>query len=426
MTKISNDKISVITVVFNDAANIGKTIESYIAQTWENKEYIVIDGGSTDGTVNIIKKHLDKIDYFCSEKDDGIYDAMNKGISHCTGDWINILNSGDVYVNSNSLRDAMNIENLSHTDVIYGNSIEVRNGGDKMSIEANPNPDLLEYSPIYRHGSSLIRAKVQKKFIFDLNKKKTLGYALDWEMIYRVYKAGYNFRKADCFIEQYELDGASNHPFKSAWYNYKISSTSNYKIKKILFLFKTVTKLTLVKTSLYKYIAAFIVQYLVNDILPHIPFWNIRKWFLKRIGVKIGKKAFIMKRCYLMAPKKINIGECTDINRGCFLDGRGGISIGNNVSISHEVKIVTGSHDIDSNNFYSQYFPITIKDYAWLGVGCTILQGVTIGTGAVVCAGAVVTHDVKPYEVVGGIPARHIKNRNSDLDYHCIWNSPFT
>ena len=56
MTKISNDKISVITVVFNDAANIGKTIESYIAQTWENKEYIVIDGGSTDGTVEIIRK----------------------------------------------------------------------------------------------------------------------------------------------------------------------------------------------------------------------------------------------------------------------------------------------------------------------------------------------------------------------------------
>lgn len=425
MTKISNDKISVITVVFNDAANIGKTIESYIAQTWENKEYIVIDGGSTDGTVEIIRKYLDRIDYFCSEKDNGIYDAMNKGISHCTGDWINILNSGDVYVNSNSLKEAMNIKELSHTDVIYGNSIEVRNG-DKMCIEANPNPNLLEYSPIYRHGSSLMRAKVQKKFTFDLSKRKTLGYALDWEMIYRVYKAGYKFRKAECFIEQYELDGVSNHPFKSAWYNYKITSTSTQQIKKALLLLKTATKLVLVKTLFYKYLVAFIFEYLVNDILPHIPFWNIRKWVLKQIGVKIGRKAFIMKKCYLMAPRKINIGEYTDINRGCFLDGRGGISIGNNVSISHEVKIITGSHDIDSNNFYSQYFPITIKDYAWLGVGCTILQGVTIGTGAVVCAGAVVTHDVADYEVVGGVPAKHIRNRTKDLDYHCIWDSPFT
>lgn len=423
--EILNDKISVITVVFNDAANIGRTIESFIAQTWENKEYIVIDGGSTDGTVEIIKKYLDNIDYFCSEKDGGIYDAMNKGIEHCTGAWINILNSGDVYVNSNALKDAMNVEDLSHTDVIYGNSIEARNG-DKMSIEASPNPDLLEYGPTYRHGSSLIRSNIQKKFAFDLSKRNTLGYALDWEMIYRVYKAGYNFRKAECFIEQYELDGASNHPYKSAWYNYKITSTSGQQIKKLLRLAKTVIKLIFSKTLFYKYLVAFVDEYLINDILPHIPFWNIRKWFLMRIGVQIGKKSFIMKKCYLIAPRRIQIGDYTDINRGCFLDGRGGIIIGNNVSISHEVKLVTGSHDINSRKFYSQYFPITIRDNAWLGVGCTILQGVTIGTGAVVCAGAVVTHDVKPYEVVGGIPARHIKSRNSDLDYHCVWDSPFT
>lgn len=419
------DKISVITVVYNDVEHIEETIESFFSQTWHNKEYIVIDGGSTDGTVEIIKKYLDKIDYFSSEKDDGIYDAMNKGIIHCTGTWINILNSGDVYVNSNSLKDAMNIEDLSHTDVIYGNSIEVCNG-DKMSIEASPNPDFLEYSPIFRHGSSLIRAKVQKEFTFDLSKRKALGYALDWEMIYRVYKAGYKFRKTDRFIEQYELDGTSNHPFKSAWYNYKITSTSRHQIKKILFFFKTATKLVFVKTLFYKYLVAFIDEYLVNDILPHIPFWNIRKWLLKQIGVKIGKKSFIMKRCYLMAPRRINIGECTDINRGCFIDARGGISIGSNVSISHEVKLVTGSHDIDSKKFYSQYFPIIIKDNAWLGVGCTILQGVTIGTGAIVCAGAVVTHDVADYEVVGGVPAKHLRYRTRDLEYHCIWESPFT
>ena len=419
------NKISVITVVYNDVEHIQETLESFFSQTWEKKEYIVIDGGSTDGTVEIIKKFLDKIDYFCSEKDNGIYDAMNKGIEHCTGTWINILNSGDVYVSPNSLKDAINIENLLHTDVIYGNSIEVRNG-DKMSVESNPNSALLEYGPIYRHGSSLIRTSVHKKYMFDLKKKGELGYALDWDVIYSVYKAGYRFRKADCFIEQYELDGASNHPFKSAWYNYKITSTSGHKIKKFSIFFKTIIKLIFIKTLFYKYLVAFVDEYLVNDILPHIPFWNIRKWLLKRIGVKIGKKSFVMKRCYLMSPRRIHIGEYTDINRGCFLDGRGGINIGNDVSISHEVKLVTGSHDIDSKKFYAQYFPITIRNHAWLGVGCTILQGVTIGTGAVVCAGAVVTHDVADYEIVGGVPAKHIRYRAKDLDYHCIWDSPFT
>ena len=76
------DKISVITVVYNDVAHIRETMESFFSQTWENKEYIVIDGGSTDGTVDVIREYADRLAYWCSEKDDGIYDAMNKGISH--------------------------------------------------------------------------------------------------------------------------------------------------------------------------------------------------------------------------------------------------------------------------------------------------------------------------------------------------------
>ena len=101
------NKISVITVVFNDVVNIRKTMESYFSQTWKDKEYIVIDGGSTDGTVEIIREYSDRLAYWCSEKDDGIYDAMNKGISHVTGDWINILNSGDYYVSNGVLEDAI-------------------------------------------------------------------------------------------------------------------------------------------------------------------------------------------------------------------------------------------------------------------------------------------------------------------------------
>lgn len=81
---------------------------------------------------------------------------------------------------------------------------------------------------------------------------------------------------------------------------------------------------------------------------------------------------------------------------------------------------------MNSKHFEAIYKPIIIDDYAWLGAGCTILQGVHIGKGAVVCAGAVVTNDINPYEVVAGIPARMIKHRNKDLSYHCIWEVPFT
>ena len=83
------NKISVITIVLNDVANIRKTLDSFFSQTWEEKELIVIDGGSSDGTADIIREYADRIAWWCSESDGGIYDALNKGILHCTGDWIN-------------------------------------------------------------------------------------------------------------------------------------------------------------------------------------------------------------------------------------------------------------------------------------------------------------------------------------------------
>ena len=95
-----SNKISVITVVFNDKAHIRQTMESFFSQTWEDKEYIVIDGGSTDGTADIINEYSNRLAFWCSEPDGGIYDAMNKGISHAKGEWINFLNSGDLYASS--------------------------------------------------------------------------------------------------------------------------------------------------------------------------------------------------------------------------------------------------------------------------------------------------------------------------------------
>ena len=97
-----SNKISVITVVYNDVKNLRQTMESYFSQTWKDKEYIVIDGGSTDGTVDIIKEYANRLAYWCSEPDNGIYDALNNGIIKATGDWIKILNRGDVYSSNTS------------------------------------------------------------------------------------------------------------------------------------------------------------------------------------------------------------------------------------------------------------------------------------------------------------------------------------
>ena len=98
-------QISIVTVVFNGEAFLEKSIQSVINQTYKNIEYIVIDGGSTDGTIDIIKKYQDKIAVWISEKDDGIYEAMNKGIALAHGKWINFMNAGDVLFNDNVLTD---------------------------------------------------------------------------------------------------------------------------------------------------------------------------------------------------------------------------------------------------------------------------------------------------------------------------------
>jgi len=421
-----SNKISVITVVFNDVAHIRATMESFFSQTWEDKEYIVIDGGSTDGTVDIIKEYANRLAYWCSEKDGGIYDALNKGIEHSTGDWINVLNSGDLFVSNDVLEKAFK-DKVYDKDisVIYGNSIEI-NKGRETYTPAQEDYHLLEHNVIYRHGSSFIRSKVQKNNLYDLSLSKKLGYALDWEMIHRVYKKGHIFKKININIEKYEAEGMSAHPFKSIWYNYLIISGNRIKLSKLPYLIKKMSFRLLSFSPFYLYLKAFSIEYMINDILPHIPFWNIRKNYLKLIGLKVGQDSFITKSNYFMSPWLIKIGAHTHINRGCTLDGRGIIEIGDNVSISHRVNIMTGSHDIQNPDFPGVYEKITIKDYAWLGVNSTILKGVTIGTGAIVAAGAVVTKDVPDYTIVGGVPAKTIGKRTQKLHYHCIWKQPLT
>ena len=94
---MEHPKISVVTVVFNDHLHIEQTLCSVLSQTYDNIEYIVIDGGSTDGTVQIIKKYANKLAYWVSEPDKGVYDAMNKAISHVTGTYVSFMNSGDSF-----------------------------------------------------------------------------------------------------------------------------------------------------------------------------------------------------------------------------------------------------------------------------------------------------------------------------------------
>ncbi len=145
--------VSVVTVVFNGKKTLAKTIKSVIRQEYENFEYIIVDGGSNDGTIELIKTFEDKIDYWISEKDDGIYDAMNKGIAFANGEIVHLLNADDIYVDIDILsRVATDMENTDFlsTRVLYEMSHKskiLKMSGNKL--HSIPHPGLFVKKSFY-------------------------------------------------------------------------------------------------------------------------------------------------------------------------------------------------------------------------------------------------------------------------------------
>jgi maltose O-acetyltransferase len=167
------------------------------------------------------------------------------------------------------------------------------------------------------------------------------------------------------------------------------------------------------------------VVYATNYIISHVPSHTLRLlWYRRVAGLTIGPGSVIFLGCYIWSygPRQLSrgglrIGSYCRINRDCTLDGRGSLTIGNNVSISPGVTILTAQHFYDAPDFALDNRASTIEDHAWIGTNAMIMPGVTVGRGAVVAAGAVVTKDVAPLGIVGGIPARPIGRRTLNPSY---------
>ena len=180
--------------------------------------------------------------------------------------------------------------------------------------------------------------------------------------------------------------------------------------------------------SLMRKTAAAAVKYATNYVVVYVPSHAIRRaWYKRALGWDVGDGVSILMGTYIQmtgirtSGRRVSIGDGTVINQRCLIYTSGGLIIGSNVSISAEVALITGSHDINDPEFTSDYRPIVIDDYAWIGTRAVILQGVTIGRGAVVMAGAVVTKDVEPFTVVGGVPAKTVTQRTlQEYSYHLM------
>ncbi len=158
--------------------------------------------------------------------------------------------------------------------------------------------------------------------------------------------------------------------------------------------------------------------FLVHLVSLHVPIYSIRKLIFIISGLTIGKGSTIHMGCKFFDPEGVTIGEDTIIGDRAFLDGRDTLSIGSHVDIASEVMIYNSEHDINSDTFEAKKVPVVIEDYVFVGPRSIILPGVKIGEGAVVAAGAVVTKNIDPFSIVGGVPAKVIGERkNKKLSY---------
>ena len=199
-----NPKLSIITVSFNCVSEIENTILSVINQDYPNKEYIIIDGGSTDGTVDIIKKYSDRITKWISEPDKGIYDAMNKGILLATGEWVTMRNCGDNFAEQNSLSKLFDDPVDDSIDFVCGGAYRITDLGYHLVFSKDITKH--NYRMTIVHPATFVRTSWQKQCLYNTRYR----VAADFNLVYNSFKAGRNFLYRDIPIVIFPSGGYSS------------------------------------------------------------------------------------------------------------------------------------------------------------------------------------------------------------------------
>lgn len=205
-------KITVVTVCYNCKDEIEKTVKSVINQSYQNIEYIIIDGASKDGTLDIVKKYSSQISMILSEPDKGVYYAMNKGIYHANGQWIIFMNAGDTF------HDDYVVENIFKNYVDQGESIIY---GKVAEIDSYN-----KYSGVVRYGyencfpachqAIFTRSTELKNHPFDIKYRIIADYAF----YYHLYKRNSNYKRTNYIVADYNNNGLSRNSFHKLTYEY--------------------------------------------------------------------------------------------------------------------------------------------------------------------------------------------------------------
>ena len=199
-------KYTIITINFNNSAELRQTIESVVGQTLKDIEYIVIDGGSTDGSVEVIKDYADHIDYWISEPDNGVYNAMNKGLAKAHGEYVNFMNSGDTFFSPSVLEEVD--RQIGDADILFGNvcnrATGVRYGGIKAGSEVT---FLTLKKEILCHQATFYRRDIFNRHPYD----ESLRLIADWKVnVQAIVTDNCKVKVVDTMIARYDLTGMSS------------------------------------------------------------------------------------------------------------------------------------------------------------------------------------------------------------------------
>ena len=252
--------ISIITINYNDGQHLNKTIESVLQQDYPNKEFIVVDGGSTDQSKAIIKTYEHAIDQWVSEKDKGVFDAMNKGLAMAKGDYINFMNAGDWFLTPDAISKVFENVESHQADLVYGNH-EVHYPNFIKKKKALPLHFLWKHMT-FSHQALFTKRELLIKHPFDLNFK----IAADFNFIFNAYLNGYTFYYADVAVAGYLAGGQSEAKVIEAY----------LENKKIVFAHKPSLNIRLFH---YALLAKQIPIVLLRKLLP-------KAWFLKLMQLK--------------------------------------------------------------------------------------------------------------------------------------------
>lgn len=189
--------VSVVTVCWNASGMLERTMKSVMSQTYEEMEYIIVDGASTDGTLELLEKHADRITRWVSEPDKGIYDAMNKAVGMANGEWTIFMNAGDVFAADDVLKKVFSVSRQA--DVIYG---DVLKGGVVKKALSPRNSHRMYFC----HQSAFVRTGLLKEFPFDISHKMSA----DFKQMKQLWLAGKQFLQLDFPIAEFDVQGVSN------------------------------------------------------------------------------------------------------------------------------------------------------------------------------------------------------------------------